>query len=264
MAAVEGGGVEEPDLPPVRPDLVELTGYHSPQVEVEVRLNTNESPLPPPDGWLEELRAGLGAHRLQPIPRPGGRRARPRSGRDPRVRPEPGVLCQRLERGPPVPAAGLRRPGPHRGPVRADLHPAPPHRLGHRHHRGCRAPRPTTTASTSTRCDRVTTRPSSRSSPSCARPTIPPAGPTRPSSRRRCPGAGPGPHGGGRGLRPVRPVVGPRTHPRPADRGSQRLVVVRTFSKTWSMAGVRLGYLVADPDVVRACELVALPYHLDA
>ena len=29
------------------------------------------------------------------------------------------------------------------------------------------------------------------------------------------------------------------------------------------MAGARLGYLVADPEVVGACELVALPYHLD-
>jgi histidinol-phosphate aminotransferase len=41
-------------------------------------------------------------------------------------------------------------------------------------------------------------------------------------------------------------------------------VVVRTFSKTWSMAGVRLGYLVAAPEVVEACELVVLPYHLDS
>jgi histidinol-phosphate aminotransferase len=46
--------------------------------------------------------------------------------------------------------------------------------------------------------------------------------------------------------------------------GAERIVVVRTFSKTWSMAGVRLGYLVGPPDVVAACELVALPYHLDA
>jgi histidinol-phosphate aminotransferase len=45
--------------------------------------------------------------------------------------------------------------------------------------------------------------------------------------------------------------------------GSDRLVVVRTFSKTWSMAACRLGYLVADPDVVAACASVALPYHLD-
>ena len=44
----------------------------------------------------------------------------------------------------------------------------------------------------------------------------------------------------------------------------ERLVVVRTFSKTWSMAACRLGYLVADPAVVGACEAVVLPYHLDA
>ena len=43
-----------------------------------------------------------------------------------------------------------------------------------------------------------------------------------------------------------------------------RLVVVRTFSKTWSLAGMRLGYALAAPDVVRALEAVALPYHLDA
>ena len=30
------------------------------------------------------------------------------------------------------------------------------------------------------------------------------------------------------------------------------------------MAACRLGYLVASPDVVEACEAVALPYHLDA
>ena len=37
------------------------------------------------------------------------------------------------------------------------------------------------------------------------------------------------------------------------------LVVTRTFSKTWAMAGARLGYLVADPAVVQACEAVVLP-----
>ena len=42
------------------------------------------------------------------------------------------------------------------------------------------------------------------------------------------------------------------------------LVVTRTFSKTWAMAGARLGYLVADPAVVTACEAVVLPYHLSA
>lgn len=43
-----------------------------------------------------------------------------------------------------------------------------------------------------------------------------------------------------------------------------RLVVVRTFSKTWSLAGLRLGYALAHPEVVSGLQAVALPYHLDA
>jgi histidinol-phosphate aminotransferase len=40
---------------PVRDDLSALEGYHSPQVSVSVRLNTNESPSPPPAGWRDAL-----------------------------------------------------------------------------------------------------------------------------------------------------------------------------------------------------------------
>ncbi len=43
--------------PPVRDDLRALEGYHSPQVSVRVRLNTNESPWPPPAAWREALAA---------------------------------------------------------------------------------------------------------------------------------------------------------------------------------------------------------------
>ena len=46
-------------VPPVRPDLQLTEGYHSPQVDAEVRLNTNESPFAPPDAWREELLAAL-------------------------------------------------------------------------------------------------------------------------------------------------------------------------------------------------------------
>jgi histidinol-phosphate aminotransferase len=42
------------------------------------------------------------------------------------------------------------------------------------------------------------------------------------------------------------------------------LVVVRTYSKTWSMAAARLGYLVGPASVVAELERRALPYHLDA
>ncbi len=44
----------------------------------------------------------------------------------------------------------------------------------------------------------------------------------------------------------------------------ERLVVVRTFSKTWAMAGLRLGYCVAPAWMVAEFEKVVLPYHVDA
>jgi histidinol-phosphate aminotransferase len=46
--------------------------------------------------------------------------------------------------------------------------------------------------------------------------------------------------------------------------GHPRLVVTRTMSKAFAMAGTRLGYLAADPSVVDALRLVRLPYHLSA
>jgi histidinol-phosphate aminotransferase len=42
------------------------------------------------------------------------------------------------------------------------------------------------------------------------------------------------------------------------------LVVTRTFSKAFRMAGLRLGYLLADPTVVDGLRIVRLPYHLSA
>ena len=43
-----------------------------------------------------------------------------------------------------------------------------------------------------------------------------------------------------------------------------RVVIVRTFSKTWALAGLRLGYLEADPSIVEGCMLVGLPYSVSA
>jgi histidinol-phosphate aminotransferase len=42
----------------------------------------------------------------------------------------------------------------------------------------------------------------------------------------------------------------------------ERLVVTRTMSKAFAMAGTRLGYLAAAPAVVEALLIVRLPYHL--
>jgi histidinol-phosphate aminotransferase len=46
--------------------------------------------------------------------------------------------------------------------------------------------------------------------------------------------------------------------------GHPRLVVTRTMSKAFAFAGVRVGYLAADPAVVDAVQLVRLPYHLSS
>ena len=70
-----------------------------------------------------------------------------------------------------------------------------------------------------------------------------------------------------------RPVSSSSTRPTPSSRRGRRsdrvaddgrLVVVRTFSKTWSMAAARLGYAVAPSWVVAQLDKVVLPYHLDA
>ena len=46
--------------------------------------------------------------------------------------------------------------------------------------------------------------------------------------------------------------------------GRERLIVARTMSKAFAMAGTRVGYLLAAPGVVDALRLVRLPYHLSA
>jgi histidinol-phosphate aminotransferase len=49
---------------------------------------------------------------------------------------------------------------------------------------------------------------------------------------------------------------------RPLLRRHRHLVLFRTFSQAWSLAGGRLGYLLADPDLVRELINVKLPYNL--
>jgi histidinol-phosphate aminotransferase len=50
----------------------------------------------------------------------------------------------------------------------------------------------------------------------------------------------------------------------PLIEGRPHLVVTRTMSKAFGAAGLRLGYLAADPAVVDAVQLVRLPYHLSS
>jgi len=46
--------------------------------------------------------------------------------------------------------------------------------------------------------------------------------------------------------------------------GRPNLAVVRTFSKAFAMAGVRLGYVLTSPEIVSDLQRVRLPYHMSS
>ena len=45
--------------PKVRDDVALMDGYHSPQVDVRVRLNTNEAPDAPPEAFVDALAVAM-------------------------------------------------------------------------------------------------------------------------------------------------------------------------------------------------------------
>ena len=49
------------DTPPVRDDLNDLTPYGAPQIDVPVRLNTNENPYPPSPGLVRRAASSRAA-----------------------------------------------------------------------------------------------------------------------------------------------------------------------------------------------------------
>ena len=61
---------------PARSDVASLVGYHSPQVDVDVRLNTNEAAEPPPPGFMSDLRQALAGIDLNRYPDRGADRLR--------------------------------------------------------------------------------------------------------------------------------------------------------------------------------------------
>jgi len=257
MAGVAAGAGR---LPPVRSDLTALVGYHSAQVDVAVRLNTNESPLPPPRAWQEALAAAVADvdfHRYPDREATDLRRALADShgvGVD-QVFCANGsnevLQCLLLAYGGPGRTVALFEPT-------YTLHGHIARITG------------TAVAAGGRRDDfgldlGAVTRVVGGSDPVvtflCS--------PNNPTGRADTPEEIATVAGLVPGLLVVDEAYGQFAPSsalalRSADpAGTRHLVVVRTFSKTWSMAGARLGYLVADPEVVAACELVALPYHLD-
>ncbi len=246
---------------PRRVEVEEMTGYHSPQVDVEVRLNTNESPYPPPEQWRRQLAdeiATIDFHRY-PDRRATGLRAA--------LAEFHGVHIEQLfcaNGSNEVLQCLLLAYG---GAGRTAAMFEPTYAL-HSHIAALTA---TTVASCWRNADFTLDLDAVDELLERTRPVITfLCSPNNPTGRAEPPEVVAHVLARTEGLVVVDEAYGQFASfsaldaARSAIDGAERLVVVRTFSKTWSMAACRLGYLVADPDVVDACEMTALPYHLDA
>ena len=248
-------------LPAVRPDLVALTGYHSAQVDVDVRLNTNESPLPPPAGWSEALADAvrcLDFHRYPDREYTALRRALAASHG---VGPEE-IFCANGSNE--VLQCLLLAFG---GPGRTAALFEPTYTL-HRHIARITG---TGVAAGRRQADFALDLDEVARVLDEHRPALTfLCSPNNPTGRADTPEEIAATSAAAPGLVVVDEAYGQFAPTSALDLrqdgtvDAERVAVVRTFSKTWSMAAARLGYLVAAPEVVAACELVALPYHLGA
>ncbi|HVX21196.1 MAG TPA: histidinol-phosphate transaminase [Acidimicrobiales bacterium] len=248
-------------LPPLRPDLVALAGYHSPQVDAAVRLNTNESPFPPPETWRQDLENGLEHVEFNRYPDRRATALREALARSYGVGADE-VFC--ANGSDEVLQCLLLAFG---GPGRRALVFEPTYKL-HSHIARVTG----TEVVVAERGPDFTIDPDAAVA---ALDAVQPAvvflcSPNNPTGRsepaalvRRVVEAAPGlvVLDEAYGQFAPRSALGLREDPALDTSG---LVVVRTFSKTWAMAASRLGYLLADPGVVAGCEVVALPYHLSA
>jgi len=241
----------------VRDDLARLEGYHSPQVAVDVRLNTNESPYPPPDGWRSAFLAELATVAFNRYPDRQAAALRQALGDLHGLGPERVFAANGSNEV--LQALCLAYGGSGRTAVVFE----PTYAL-HSH-----IARITGTdvvvgerASDFSLDLAEVRRVSVRNDPAitflCS-PNNPTGTVDSAAATAEVVATAPG-------LVVVDEAYG-QFAPRSAigqvgDEGN--LVVVRTFSKTWAMAGMRLGYCVAPARVVAALDSVALPYHLDA
>jgi histidinol-phosphate aminotransferase len=243
--------------PKVRDDLDSLEGYHSPQVDVAVRLNTNESPYPPPDDWraalLDELRS-LPFHRY---PDRDATELRAAIGALHGVGPEHVLAANGSNEV--IQALCLAFGGPGR---RAALFR--PTYLMHSHIARITG---TEVVEGERDADFVLDMAEVERVVRSAQPALTfLCSPNNPTGRLEPEGVVDELVGSAPGLVVVDEAYGQFAPRSAVDQVSddRPLVVVRTFSKTWSMAAARLGYLVGPAEVVRALEAVVLPYHLDA
>lgn len=241
----------------MREDLALSEGYHSPQLEVSVRLNANESPFPPPQGWVEALAEEVRFIQFNRYPDRRAWSLRAAIGEVHGVGPER-IFCGNGSNE--VLQCVLMAFG---GAGRKAVVFEPTYAL-HSHIARLTG---TEVVSGSRRADFLLDADAATSLVSEVRPAVTfLCSPNNPTGRVETTGTVGAVLDSAPGLLVVDEAYG-QFSPWSALgmlSTSERLVVVRTFSKTWSMAAARLGYAVASEEVVAALEHVALPYHLDA
>jgi histidinol-phosphate aminotransferase len=242
---------------PVRDDLRALEGYHSPQVQVRVRLNTNESPVAPPAAWRDAYAAEVSRIEWHRYPDRAATELRRAIADWHGV--DPGQVFAANGSNEVLQTLLLTYAGPGRTVVTFEptyqLHAHIARITGAAVVEGERRP------------DFTLDPLEVRRVVEAAEPHVTflcspnnPTGLVEPAERVS-------------ELLDVAPglVVVDEAYAQFADWSALSLVdearplaVVRTFSKTWSMAAARLGYLVAPSWLVAELDKVVLPYHLDA
>lgn len=241
----------------VRDDLRALDGYHSPQVDAAVRLNTNESPVPPPEGFRDAVAAEVSRIDWHRYPDRGALALREAIAEFHEV--DPAQVFAANGSNEVLQTLLLAYAGPGRTVATFE----PTYQM---HAQIARVTGATVVegerADDFTLADSEIDRVIGACAPHVTFLTSPnnPTGLVEPADRvRRLLVTAPG------------LVVVDEAYAQFADRSAlelvdeeRPLVVTRTFSKTWSMAGARLGYLVGPSSIVSELEKVVLPYHLDA
>jgi histidinol-phosphate aminotransferase len=241
---------------PVRDDLRALEGYHSPQIDVKVRLNTNESPLPPPAAWRDALAAEMSRVEWHRYPDRQATELREAIAALHGVAPE--MVFAANGSNEVLQTILLTYAGPGRTVATFEptyqMHAQIARVVGSRVVEGERNADFTLTADEMRRVV-------DSAAPHVVFLTSPnnPTGLVEPAELVA-------------ELLAIAPglVVIDEAYAQFAEWSaldlvdeSRPLVVTRTFSKTWSMAAVRLGYVIGPAWFVRALEAVVLPYHLD-
>ncbi len=242
---------------PVRDDLRALEGYHSPQVEVAVRLNTNESPMEPPLAWRDAFAAELSRVEWHRYPDRSAAALRSAIGALHGVDPDQVFVANGSNE---VLQTVLLT---YAGPGRTVCTFEPTYQLhGHIARLTGAAVVETAREADFTLDPSVALRAIDQHQPMVTFLCSPnnPTGVVEPEATIRAVlAAVPG-------LLVVDEAYGQFAPWSALHLVSEDvpLAVTRTFSKTWSMAGTRLGYLIGPRWLVAELDKVVLPYHLDS